>query len=159
MDLPFLPLLISGIPGVPGLNAFLGLRRMFPGRVFGIAPPHLPDLRQPGSGLAEGLLAADPEDAADLERLFREWKFRGVLDASGWCALKPCEHDRALARRLNVDAGVNLMRAAARHGARLVRLSTDLVFDGRPAPGARQSCAWAATARTAPSPPSPSTAA
>ena len=27
---------------------------------------------------------------------------------------------------------MNLMAAAARHGARLVRLSTDLVFDGRP---------------------------
>lgn len=126
----FLPLLVAGLPGVPGFNAFFHLRSRFPGQVFGIAPAHVPALLDGSYG--EGLLPADPEKPDDLEDLFRAYGFRGVLDASGWCALKPCEHDRALARRLNVDAGVNLMRAARRHGARLVRLSTDLVFDGEP---------------------------
>ncbi|MDQ3003634.1 MAG: sugar nucleotide-binding protein, partial [Fibrobacterota bacterium] len=55
-----------------------------------------------------------------------------VIDASGWCALKSCEFDPALARRLNVDIGRNAMELARRHGARLIRLSTDLVFDGDP---------------------------
>jgi dTDP-4-dehydrorhamnose reductase len=128
----FLPLLVAGLPGVPGFNAFLRFRARFPGRVFGIGPAHLPGLSTPDGPWGSGILPADVEDPDDLDRLFRAHRFRAVLDASGWCALKPCEHDRALARRLNVDAGVNLMRAAGRHGARLVRLSTDLVFDGRP---------------------------
>lgn len=126
----FLPMLVAGLPGVPGYNAFFHLRARHPGRVFGIAPSHVPALLDGRYG--EGMLPADPENPGDLERLFRTHGFRSVLDASGWCALKPCEHDRALARRLNVDAGVNLMRAARSHGARLVRLSTDLVFDGKP---------------------------
>jgi dTDP-4-dehydrorhamnose reductase len=68
----------------------------------------------------------------EMDRIFREFGFRAVIDASGWCALKSCEHDPALGRRLNVDIGRNLMEQARRHGARLVRLSTDLVFDGIP---------------------------
>lgn len=128
----FLPVLVAGLPGVPGFNAFLWLRRLFPGQVFGIAPPHLPAFTHPESGLGDGFLACDPERPGGLEELFRIHGFRAVLDASGWCALKPCEHDRSLARRLNVDIGTNLAGAAARHGARLLRLSTDLVFDGRP---------------------------
>lgn len=125
-----LPILVAGLPGVPGFNAFFHLRTRFPGRVFGIAPAHVPALLDGTFG--DGMLPADPENPDDLEDLFRAHGFRAVLDASGWCALKPCEHDRALARRLNVDVGVKLMRAARRHGARLLRLSTDLVFDGKP---------------------------
>jgi dTDP-4-dehydrorhamnose reductase len=127
-----LPLLVAGLPGVPGFNLFFRLRALHPGQVFGIAPPHLPVLSAPDGPFGEGLLGADPEDPTALETLFRLHGFRSVLDASGWCALKPCEHDRALARRLNIDIGRNLMEAARRHGARLVRLSTDLVFDGKP---------------------------
>lgn len=128
----FLPLLVAGLPGVPGFNAFLWLRRLFPGRIFGIAPPHLPAFTNPDARLGSGFLACDPERPGEVDALFRDHGFRSVLDASGWCALKPCEHDKALARRLNVDIGANLAAAARRHGARLVRLSTDLVFDGRP---------------------------
>lgn len=127
-----LPLLVAGLPGVPGFNIFFRLRALYPGQVFGIAPPHLPALSAPDASFGEGFLTADPENPAELEALFRRHGFRAVLDASGWCALKPCEHDRALARRLNVDIARNLMEAARRHGARLVRLSTDLVFDGKP---------------------------
>jgi dTDP-4-dehydrorhamnose reductase len=123
---------VAGLPGVPGFNLFFRLRTRFPGEVFGIAPPHLPALAVPDGPFGEGLLPLDPENPADLEAAFRRHGFRSVLDASGWCALKPCEHDRALARRLNVDIGRNLAEAAARHGARLLRLSTDLVFDGKP---------------------------
>jgi dTDP-4-dehydrorhamnose reductase len=142
---PPLPLLVAGVPGVPGFNAFLNLRARHPGQVFGLLPPRagggpsrahrFPGLPPfPGSG--DGLLVADPEDPEALDRLFRTHGFRSVVDASGWCALKPCEFDPALARRLNVGIGVALARIARRHGARLARLSTDLVFSGDlPAPG------------------------
>ncbi|HLP39959.1 MAG TPA: sugar nucleotide-binding protein, partial [Fibrobacteria bacterium] len=129
---PPFPILVAGLPGVPGFNAFFNLRARYPGRVFGLAPPGVRSLESAGLPFGTGLLAADPEDPEDLERIFREHGFGAVLDASGWCALKPCERDPALARRLNVGIGMRLMAAARRFGARLVRLSTDLVFDGRP---------------------------
>lgn len=128
----FLPLLVAGLPGVPGFNAFFHLRALFPGRVFGIGASHIPSLSGRENLYGDGILPADPENSGDIEKLFQGHGFRSILDASGWCALKPCEYDQSLARRLNVDIGVNLMRAAKRHGARLLRLSTDLVFDGRP---------------------------
>jgi dTDP-4-dehydrorhamnose reductase len=126
------PILVLGVPGVPGFNAFFHFRALFPGQVVGIAPPNAPELTVPGTPFGPGLVAADPENPQSLSDLFREYRFGTVIDASGWCALKSCEFDPALARRLNVDIGRRVMEEARRHGARLIRLSTDLVFDGRP---------------------------
>jgi dTDP-4-dehydrorhamnose reductase len=132
------PVLVAGLPGVPGYNAFLYLRALYPGpgRILGICPPHVPALaaalRGSDSSAGSGLIVADAENPEEVDRVFREFGIRSVIDASGWCALKSCEHDPALARRLNVDIGRNLMEQARRHGARLIRLSTDLVFDGMP---------------------------
>jgi dTDP-4-dehydrorhamnose reductase len=98
----------------------------------GAAPPNAPELSLPGSPFGPGLVPADPEKPGDIEALFDAYGFRTVIDASGWCALKSCECDPALARRLNVDIGRNAMREARKRGARLIRLSTDLVFDGNP---------------------------
>ena len=124
------PILVLGLPGVPGFNAFFNLRALFPGAVLGVAPPNAPQLSSPGSGFGPGILAADPEKPEEMEAIFRAHNIRTVVDATGWCALKPCEFDPALARRLNVDIGVNIMKLAKRHGARLIRISTDLVFGG-----------------------------
>lgn len=126
------PVLVLGIPGVPGFNAFLGLRAFFPGSIWGIAPPHVPELRAPESSWGPGLLTADPEDIGHLAALCETHNIKTVVDASGWCALKSCEMDPALGRRLNVGVGLNAMRIARDRGARLIRLSTDLVFDGNP---------------------------
>lgn len=129
------PVLVLGVPGVPGFNALLRLRSVFPGRVFGVAPPHAPELKVPGSPWGPGLLEADPEDLAALAALCEAHNIRTVVDASGWCALKSCELDPALGRRLNVGIGLNAMRVARDRGARLIRISTDLVFDGNPRGG------------------------
>jgi dTDP-4-dehydrorhamnose reductase len=132
-----LPILVVGLPGIPGYNAFFYLRKLFPGQVIGMVPPNAVDLllgqnAQKPSGFLDGMIQADPESPDEIARLFESYPFKTVVDASGWCALKPCELDPALGRRLNVDLGVNIMRAAKRVGARLIRLSTDLVFDGLP---------------------------
>jgi dTDP-4-dehydrorhamnose reductase len=126
------PILVLGLPGVPGFNGFFNLRSLFPGSVLGAAPPNAPELTSPVQGFGPGILAADPENLRELSDLFETHNIRTVVDASGWCALKSCEFDPALARRLNVDIGRNAMELAKRHGARLIRLSTDLVFDGNP---------------------------
>ncbi len=128
----FAPLLVVGLPGVPGYNAFFYLRKLFPGRVVGLVPPNALELMAYADSPLSKLVVADPEKPEELARLFSEFEFKTVVDASGWCALKPCELDPALGRRLNVDVGLNVLRAAKAAGARLIRLSTDLVFDGRP---------------------------
>jgi dTDP-4-dehydrorhamnose reductase len=124
------PILVLGLPGVPGFNAFFNLRALFPDAILGAAPPNAPELISPGTPFGPGILAADPEKPAELAALFQAHNIRTVVDASGWCALKSCEFDPALARRLNVDIGRNAMELARKHGARLIRLSTDLVIPG-----------------------------
>jgi dTDP-4-dehydrorhamnose reductase len=126
------PVLVLGVPGVPGFNAFFALRALFPGGTIGLAPPNAPELAASGSPYGEGLVAADPEDPKALADLCETHNIRTVVDASGWCALKSCELDPALGRRLNVGIGLNAMRVARDRGARLIRLSTDLVYDGNP---------------------------
>jgi dTDP-4-dehydrorhamnose reductase len=126
------PVLVLGVPGVPGFNAFLRLRAQYPDSIFGVAPPHTPELNAPGNPWGPRLLAADPENADELAAVCEAYSIRTVVDASGWCALRSCELDPALGRRLNVGIGLNAMRIARDRGARLIRISTDLVFGGNP---------------------------
>ncbi|MBY0233132.1 MAG: sugar nucleotide-binding protein [Gemmataceae bacterium] len=119
-----LPLLVTGISGVAGYNAFLALRALHPGSVVGLRPPATARL------VGEGVVALDADDEAGLEALFRARRFRAVLNATGNCALKACELDPALAARTNVASAANVARLCARSGARLVHLSSDLVFSG-----------------------------
>lgn len=53
-----------------------------------------------------------------------------IIHAAGNTNLDACEADPADARRLHVEASGELARAAARHGCRLVYVSTDSVYDG-----------------------------
>lgn len=130
------PVLVLGLPGVPGFNAFFHLRALWPGKILGMAPPNVPELTEAGAPFGPGLFPGDPENPRDIENALDAHSIRTVVDASGWCALKSCELDPALGRRLNVDIGLNAMRAARSRGLRLIRLSTDLVFSGdAPPPG------------------------
>ncbi len=119
-----LPLLITGISGVAGYNAlpyFLGL---YPGQVLGIRPTQTWQLVGPG------ILAVDTQDRDALFDLFRTHRFGAVLNCTGNCALKSCELDPAMARRTNVTSAENIVAASRAFGARLVHLSSDLVYSG-----------------------------
>lgn len=124
-----LPLLVTGISGVAGLNAFFHFHRLHPGHVVGLRPPATWRLVGPG------IVALDTEDEAGLERLFAQHRFAAVLNATGNCALKSCELAPDMAHRTNVVSARHLARLARRFGARLVHLSSDLVFSGRGAGG------------------------
>jgi dTDP-4-dehydrorhamnose reductase len=124
-----LPLLITGITGVAGYNAFHYFRKRYPGRVIGLRP------RQTWRLTGPGVVALDAEDAAALRDLFRTHRFGSVLNAVGNCALKSCELDPAMARTLNVASAVSVVAGARACGARLVHLSSDLVFSGTGAGG------------------------
>jgi dTDP-4-dehydrorhamnose reductase len=128
-SIPRLSLLITGVSGVAGWNALPYFLRLWPGQVIGIRPTTTWQL------VADGVVALDTEDRAGLHALFEKHRFGAVLNCTGNCALKSCELDPAMSRRTNVDAAVNIAEAAARFGARLVHLSSDLVFSGKGAGG------------------------
>lgn len=121
---PRLPLLVSGITGVAGYNAFLALRQKYPGQVIGLRPHQTFRLN------GEGIVALDADDAQGLHDLCREWRFGSILNCVGNCALKSCELDPAMSHRLNVATAEIIAREANELGARLVHLSSDLVFSG-----------------------------
>jgi dTDP-4-dehydrorhamnose reductase len=117
---------------VAGYNAFHYFRKRFPGQVIGIRPHQTFRLN------GEGILAIDADDAAGMRELCQEFRFGSVLNCVGNCALKSCELDPEMARRLNVVTAEVLMENVRELGARLVHLSSDLVFSGTKAQG-RQS--------------------
>ena len=118
------PLLITGLPGVPGYNSFHYFRKHFADQVIGIMPTHTTGLAGPG------VCRINAEQTTVLEQLFRTYKFKTVLDASGCCALKSCEYNPQLANLVNYEFPVQLCLQAKKHDAQLIRFSTDMVFDG-----------------------------
>src|SRR5438046_4210523 len=91
-----LPLLITGISGVAGYNALHYFQKRYPGQVIGTRP------RVTWRLTGEGIIALDAEDGAGLRDLFRAYRFRGVLNAVGNCALKSCELAPHMAETVNV---------------------------------------------------------
>lgn len=76
-------------------------------------------------------LALDLTLPGAVERLLRECRPDFVLHLAARSRLADCERDPAAAQRLNADVPAEL---AGRLSARLLFVSTDLVFDGRSAP-------------------------
>jgi dTDP-4-dehydrorhamnose reductase len=119
-----LPLLITGVAGVPGYNAMAYFHAKYPGQVVGIRQADNSRLVGPG------VVACNAEDRQGMARLFEEHQFASVLDCAGNCALKQCELAPEIAWRINVEGVRNLLSQSVPRGARLVHLSCDLVFSG-----------------------------
>ena len=119
-----LPLLITGLPGVPGFNAWHYFREKYPGQVIGIRQADNEKIQGPD------VVPCNAEDGAGLARLFERYRFRAVLDCAGNCALKQCEVAPEIAWRINVEGLRNLLSQTVPRGLRLVHLSCDLVFSG-----------------------------
>src|SRR5262245_42155040 len=121
---PPLPLLITGVAGVAGYNAFHYFRRKYHGQVIGIRRKDNWPLR------AEGIIACDGDDRDLLARLFDKHQFAAVLNGEGTCKLKSCELDPKMAQRVNIDSVTTLLDVIRGTNTRLVHLSIDLVFSG-----------------------------
>src|SRR5947209_20082000 len=93
-----LPLLITGITGVAGYNAFHFFHTRFPGAVIGIRP------QQTWRLVGDGIVPLDIEDTEGLRGLFAAYRFQGVLNCIGNCAVKSCELDPTMAARLTEDS-------------------------------------------------------
>lgn len=85
-------------------------------------------------GPGRGEAGIDIGDRAAVEALFARVRPGVVIHAAALAAVADCARDPGLARRINVEGTTSVARAAAAVGARLVFVSTDLVFDGEHAP-------------------------
>jgi dTDP-4-dehydrorhamnose reductase len=121
---PPLPLLVTGISGVPGYNALPYLQERYPGQVIGIRQHDNWRLTGPG------IEVCNAEDCETMRRLFDKYNFAAVLDCAGNCALKSCELDPDMAWRINVEGVRNLLTICTERQVRFVHLSVDLVFSG-----------------------------
>lgn len=119
-----LPLLITGVAGVAGYNAFHYFRTRYPGQVVAIRQED----NWPLTG--DGIIPCNAEDHRRLRALFDEYKFQTVLNCAGNCALRACELDSRLAWRTNVEGLINLLSIIVERDVRLVHLSVDLVYSG-----------------------------
>ena len=130
-DEPPLPLLITGIAGVPGYNALGYFRAKYPGQVVGIRQADNVRLDGPG------VVACNAEDRDGLRAAVRPVRLRlGARIAPATCALKPCELAPEMAWRdqRRGRAKHALADRAARRAAG--PLSCDLVFSGETAAAA-----------------------
>jgi dTDP-4-dehydrorhamnose reductase len=121
---PPLPLLIPGIAGVAGYNAFHYFRARYPGQVIGTRRADNWPLAGPGVEPCEW------HDRDSVLRLFDRYQFASILNCEGICKLKSCELDPALADRVNVQSARNILAAIRGTSTRLVHMSVDLVFSG-----------------------------
>ena len=120
----FLPLLVTGIAGVAGYNAFRYFHSLYPGQVIGTRRTD----NWPLSG--EGIVACDADSRDRWAQLFDEYQFAAVLNCEGSCKLKSCELDPDMAWRVNVEGVHGLLGATESTSTRIVHLSIDLVFSG-----------------------------
>jgi dTDP-4-dehydrorhamnose reductase len=78
----------------------------------------------PGEGEANIL------DEAGLETLFNKHKPKFCINCAAYTAVDKAEEDIATARKVNKDGAANLAKLCKTHGAALVHVSTDFVFEG-----------------------------
>ena len=119
-----LPLLVTGIAGVAGYNAFRYFHKRHPGKVIGLRQVNNWPLR------GKGVVACNLEDREALADLFDRYQFAAVLNCAGNCALKSCELDEALAWRTNVYGLQTMLDVLSSNPVRMIHLSIDLVFSG-----------------------------
>ena len=84
--------------------------------------------------LALGHRELDIVEPARVEEAVARFRPEAVVNCAAFTQVDLCETERDQAARGNVTGPLNLAQAAARHGALLVHISSDYVFDGRKAP-------------------------
>lgn len=73
----------------------------------------------------------DITNASAVARLFDEAKVTAVINAAAYTDVERAEREPDQAIRINAVACGDLARACKAHGARLIHISTDFVFDGK----------------------------
>jgi dTDP-4-dehydrorhamnose reductase len=118
-------MLITGIAGVPGYNAFHYFRKRYGDQVIGTRQSSMWPLA------GEGIVPCDVEDQRGVAELWAKHRFKAVINCAGSCRLKSCELDPHMAHRVNVLGTEHMIECSIKHEARVIHLSIDLVFSGR----------------------------
>ena len=119
-----LPLLITGIAGVSGFNAFHYFRKKFGDQVIGLRTVN----NWPLCG--EQIIACNVEEEEAFQNVIDQYQIRTILNCGGSCALKACELDPEMAEKVNVHGIRSLLKAIEGTDIQLLHLSIDLVFSG-----------------------------
>ena len=82
----------------------------------------------PPGGLAR--VSMDLESTSSVDEAFAAAEPDAVLHAGAYALVDLCERNPDTAHAINVEGSARVARACAEHGARLVAISTDLVFPG-----------------------------
>lgn len=117
-------MMICGIAGVSGYNAFHWFRERYGNDVVGQRP------RRNWNLTGENIVGHDLSEVDAIKRIIDEYGIRTVVNCGGSCALKACECDPEMAQQLNVRNVESLLDAIDGTDIRLVHLSIDLVFSG-----------------------------
>lgn len=80
--------------------------------------------------LGSNYAAMDITVVADVARVFDAFKPQAVIHTAAMTNVDACELEPDACRLQNVVATENLVKAAERHGAHFIHLSTDFIFDG-----------------------------
>ena len=80
--------------------------------------------------ISTDLPEADITDENAIDAVFARHVPAAVIHCAAMTAVDKCETERDLAFRLNARGTANVASACARHGIRLVAISTDYVFEG-----------------------------
>ncbi len=72
----------------------------------------------------------DVRESAQVDFLVRSWRPDVVINCAGFTAIDRAESEPDLCFAINRDGALNVARSCRAHGARLLTLSTDYVFDG-----------------------------
>ncbi len=81
-----------------------------------------------------GYAPLDVTDAEEVRRLFQDFTPTVVVNCAAMTNVDACEKERDLCWKVNADAVQTLARSCHTHGARLVHVSTDFIFDGLDGP-------------------------
>lgn len=81
--------------------------------------------------VAAGSAQLDIRDAATVEAFVRDERPDLIVNCAAYTAVDKAESEEDAALAVNAHGVAHLAEAAHRHGARLVHVSTDFVFDGR----------------------------
>lgn len=79
-------------------------------------------------------IALDVRDRGAVRKLFAAERFDAVIHAAGLATVDLVEKHPEEGRRSNLEGTITIAEACAAHGAHLVYISTNSVFDGRSAP-------------------------
>ncbi len=79
----------------------------------------------------DNIVMLDITDEAAVEQIVSDHSIQVIVNCAAYTAVDAAEDNEPLAARLNADAVGILARVAKRHGAHMVHVSTDYVFDGQ----------------------------